>query len=60
MALSHADACPKMPHIEINDIKFIIKDQGKNQVTVRIQVVNGNIKVRDLIPREIANISMLH
>ena len=44
MAFSHADACPNTPHIEINDIKYIIEDQGKNQVTVRIQVVNGDIK----------------
>ena len=43
MALSHADACPKTPHIEINDIKSIIEDQGKNQVTVRIQVVTSDM-----------------
>ena len=55
MALSHADACPKTPHIEIKKYMILIKGQGKIKyrylpVTVRIQVVNGRYKARDLIP----------
>ena len=57
MALSYADACPNTPHIEINDINIYNKRSRQKSSNSSDPSRQRRYKVRDLIPREIANIA---